>query len=137
MQKTCIVVDDIDFARKVIKEILIQAKYSVVAEATNGNEAIALYKQYRPSFVVMDAVMPQRGGVEATRKILEENKDARIILVSAIAHEQLLFEAINAGARDYIVKPFSPEELLRAVDKAIEDEDDGSRQMSVGGASGG
>ena len=133
MQKTALIVDDIDFARRVIREILINAKYTVIAEATNGNEAIVLYKQYKPDFVIMDVVMPQRGGIEATRKIIEEDKNAKIIMCSAMVHEQLLFEAINAGARDYIAKPFSAEDLLKAVEKVTEAYDE---IVNVGGASG-
>lgn len=124
MAKTALVVDDVAFARKVIKEILTAAKYTVLAEAANGDEAIAMYKKFKPDFVTMDVVMPVRGGIEATRKILEDDKDARIIIVSAMGHEQLLMEAINAGARDYILKPFSAEDVVRAVEKLLADADD-------------
>ncbi|MBI3543246.1 MAG: response regulator [Deltaproteobacteria bacterium] len=124
MPKTALVVDDVAFARKVIKEILTAAKYTVVGEAATGDEAIAMYKKLSPSFVTMDVVMPVRGGIEATRKILEEDKDARIIMISAMGHEQLLMEAINAGARDYILKPFAAEDLVRAVDKLMADADE-------------
>lgn len=124
MAKTALVVDDVAFARKVIKDILTAAKYTVVGEAATGDEAISLYKKLQPTFCTMDVVMPIKGGIEATRKILEEDKDARIIMISAMGHEQLLMEAINAGARDYILKPFSPEDLLRAVEKVLVDSDD-------------
>lgn len=122
--KTALVVDDVAFARRVIKEILTAAKYNVIGEAANGDEAIQLYKKLQPDFVTMDVVMPVKGGIEATRKILEDDKDARIIMISAMGHEQLLMEAINAGARDYILKPFSPDDLLRAVDKLSSDADE-------------
>lgn len=124
MNKTALVVDDVAFARRIIKDILTGARYTVVGEAANGDEAISLYKKLQPNFITMDVVMPVKGGIEATRKILEEDKDARIIMVSAMGHEQLLMEAINAGARDYILKPFSAEDLIRAVDKLMADSDD-------------
>ena len=124
MAKTDLVVDDVAFARRVIKEILTAARYTVIGEAANGDEAISMYKKLQPNFVTMDVVMPIKGGIEATRKILEEDKDARIIMISAMGHEQLLMEAINAGARDYILKPFSAEDLTRAVDKLMADADD-------------
>jgi two-component system chemotaxis response regulator CheY len=124
MAKTVMVVDDVAFARRVIKDILTSAGYSVVGEAANGEEAIAMFKKLKPQFVTMDVVMPVRGGIEATRKILEEEKDAKIIMISAMGHEQLLMEAINAGARDYILKPFSAEDLIRAVEKLLEGDDD-------------
>lgn len=120
MAKTALVVDDVAFARRIIKDILTEAKYTVVGEAANGDEAIQMYRKHSPNFVTMDVVMPTKGGIEATRKILEEDKDARIIMVSAMGHEQLLMEAINAGARDYILKPFSKDDLLRAVEKLFE-----------------
>ncbi len=120
MQKTALIVDDIAFARRVIKDILIAAKYTVVAEASNGAEAIQMYRQYKPDFVTMDVVMPIKGGIEATRQILEEDDKAKIIMVSALAHEQILMEAINCGARDYILKPFMPEDLLKAVEKVLQ-----------------
>ncbi|HRK02119.1 MAG TPA: response regulator [Oligoflexia bacterium] len=124
MAKTAMVVDDVAFARQVIKEILTRAKYNVVAEASNGDEAIAMYEKYRPDLVTMDVVMPIRGGIEATRTIIDRNKSARIIMISALAHEQLLMEAINAGARDYILKPFGAEDLLKAADKVLKDDED-------------
>jgi two-component system chemotaxis response regulator CheY len=122
--KTVLIVDDVAFARRVIKEILTAAKYTVIGEASNGDEAVNLYAKYKPDFVTMDVVMPVKGGIEATRMILDQNKDARIIMVSAMGHEQLLMEAINAGARDYILKPFSPEDLIKAIDKLLQEDDD-------------
>ncbi|MBI3557720.1 MAG: response regulator [Deltaproteobacteria bacterium] len=135
MAKTALVVDDVAFARRVIKEILTAARYTVLGEAANGDEAIAMYKKLQPDFITMDVVMPIKGGIEATRKILEEDKDARIIMVSAMGHEQLLMEAINAGARDYILKPFSAEDLTRAVGKLLVDADDEPILTQAKGAS--
>jgi two-component system chemotaxis response regulator CheY len=131
MAKTALVVDDVAFARRVIKDILTAAKYTVLGEATNGDEAVNMYRKLKPSFVTMDVVMPVKGGIEATRKILEDDKDARIIMISAMGHEQLLMEAINAGARDYILKPFSPEDLLRAVEKLVKDADEDTEMASA------
>ncbi|MEW6057688.1 MAG: response regulator [Bdellovibrionota bacterium] len=123
MAKTALIVDDIAFARKLIKDILTAAKYTVIAEAADGDEAVKLFEKYKPDFVTMDIVMPHKGGIEATRQILDRNKDARIIIVSAMGHEQILMDAINAGARDYLLKPFSPDDLLKAVEKVLKEED--------------
>jgi two-component system chemotaxis response regulator CheY len=120
--KTALVVDDVAYARQVIKDVLTAAKYLVVGEAANGDEAISLYAKYKPDFVTMDVVMPVRGGIEATRRILDADKDAKIIIVSAMGHEQLLMEAINAGARDYILKPFGPDDLLKSVEKILKED---------------
>lgn len=123
MARSVLVVDDVPFARKVLKEILTAAKYNVIGEAQNGEEAFHMYEQLRPDFVTMDVVMPGRGGIEATRSIIDKNKEAKIILVSAISHENLLMEAISAGARDYIIKPFSPEDLIKSIEKLFEEEE--------------
>lgn len=132
MAYTAMVVDDVAFARKIIKDILLKAKYNVLCEAENGEEAVRLYNKYKPDFVTMDVVMPKKGGIEATRQIVDGNKDAKIIIVSAMGHEHLLMEAVSAGVRDYILKPFAPEDLLRAVEKVLASEDDSNHGKDVG-----
>lgn len=131
MAKTVLIVDDVAFARRVLKDILTHAKYNVIGEATNGDEAVSLYRKHKPDFVTMDVVMPSKGGIEATRQILDGDKGARIIIVSAMGHEQLLMDAINAGARDYILKPFSAEDLLKAVEKVLREEDENSQNKGA------
>lgn len=134
MARSVLIVDDVAFARRVIKDILTAAKYNVIAEASNGNEAVTMYNKYKPDFITMDIVMPEKGGIEAARQILDGDKNAKIIMISAMGHEQLLMEAINAGARDYILKPFSPEDITRAIEKLFQEEDElsSSRGMSHG-----
>lgn len=136
MAKRALVVDDVAFARKVIIEVLTAAKYIVVGEAANGEEAVRAFKEHVPDFVTMDVVMPKMGGIEATRSIVDYEKSAKIIIVSAMAHEHLLMDAINAGARDYILKPFTKEDLLKSVAKLFQDEAEGrkSKQSSSKGA---
>jgi two-component system chemotaxis response regulator CheY len=124
--KTALVVDDIPFARKLIKDILIEAKYSVVAEASNGAEAITEYLKHKPDFVTMDLVMPLRGGIEATRNILDKDKNAKVIIITSMVQEQMMMEAINAGARDYILKPFQKQDILNAVEKILKEESENS-----------
>lgn len=136
MARTALIVDDVAFARRVIKEILTAAKYNIVGEAANGEEAVSLYNKHKPDFVTMDVVMPEKGGIEATRQILDGDRNARIVMISAMGHEQLLMEAINAGARDYIMKPFSPEDLLRAVEKVLHEEDEMANPRGIGHGTG-
>lgn len=124
MSKKVLVVDDVPFARKIIGDILRAAGHQVVGEAADGDEAMDQYAKLTPDFVTMDIVMPNRNGIEACRKIIETDQNAKIIMVSAMAHEQLLMDAINAGARDYILKPFSPDDLIKSVQKLFEDEDE-------------
>jgi len=126
MAKKVLVVDDVAFARQMISRILTAAKYQVVGEASNGEEAMEMYAKLTPDFVTMDIVMPKKSGIEACRQIVEKYPTAKIIIISAMAHEQLLMDAINAGARDYILKPFSEDDILRSVEKLFvgESEDD-------------
>ncbi|MGE4234468.1 MAG: response regulator [Bacteriovoracia bacterium] len=128
MAKTALVVDDVPYARQIIKDILTSAKYIVIGEASNGDEAVRMYGELKPDFVTMDVVMPEKGGIEATRNIMDNNKEARIIIVSAMAHEHLLMDAISAGARDYILKPFSKEDLLKAVVKALQKDETNAKK---------
>lgn len=124
MAKRALVVDDVRFARQVISRILTENNYQVIGEASDGIEAIEQYAKLEPDFVTMDIVMPRKNGIEACRTIVEKYPTARIIIVSAMSHEQLLMDAINAGASDYIIKPFSAEDLLKSVEKLFEGQSD-------------
>lgn len=130
MARGVLIVDDIPFVRKTIGNILSEAHYQIVGEAENGNAAIELFAKTRPDIVLMDVVMPDLNGIEATRRILKIDKEAKIVIVSAMDQEGLIMEAINAGARDYILKPFTPENLLRSVEHALLGEENaGDRQV--------
>ncbi len=132
MSKKVLIVDDVPFARKIIGNILRAAGHQVVGEAADGDEAVEQYAKLSPDFVTMDVVMPHSNGIEACRKIIETDQNARIIMVSAMAHEQLLMDAINAGARDYILKPFSPDDLNKSVQKLFADDEEEEGVMSHG-----
>jgi len=123
MAKTVLIVDDVPFVRKTLAEILSAAHYQVVGEASDGAEAVNQYLKLKPDFVTMDIVMPQLSGIDATRKIMKINKDARVIIISAMGQENLVMEAINVGAKDYILKPFSADDVLRTVERALIVED--------------
>src|SRR5690606_9492278 len=105
MGKTVLVVDDVAFVRKTLIEILSEAGYEVIGEAEDGEQAIEKYRTLRPAVVTMDVVMPKLGGIDATRAILKQDKNAVIVMVSAMDQMNLIMEAIHAGARDYIQKP--------------------------------
>ncbi len=127
MAKTVLVVDDMKFVRDTLRELLTEAHYEVLGEAVNGREAFEKYFRLRPDLVTMDVVMPEMSGIEACRKILKKDKNARIVIVSAMNQESLVMDAINAGARDYIVKPFRKEDILKTfenvlLDKSLEKE---------------
>jgi two-component system chemotaxis response regulator CheY len=100
--------------RKMISDILASDGFEIAGEAENGEQALRLYKELKPNLVTLDVVMPREHGLDALRKILKYDPDARIIVVSGLHQKSLLMEAIGCGARDYVVKPFDRDELLRA-----------------------
>jgi len=130
MSRNILIVDDIDFVRKTLKQILTTAGYNVVGEAANGEEAVQMYRKYKPNLVTMDLVMPVMSGIEATRMILKSDKTARVVVLSAMAQENLITEAIHAGARDYILKPFQTQDVLRVISQLISDDSGESRGKS-------
>ena len=119
MSRKVLVVDDVAFVRKTLSDLLTQAGYQVVGEATDGTDAVAKYMQLRPDLVTMDVVMPQMSGIEATKKIIKLDKDARVIIISAMGQENLVMEAINVGAKDYVLKPFSSQDVLKTIERAL------------------
>ena len=122
MSKTVLIVDDVAFVRKTLTDILTEAHYQVVGEASDGAQALDLYTKLRPDLVTMDIVMPNMSGIDATKKILKADKDARVIIISAMGQESLVMEAINVGAKDYILKPFSSMDVLKTLERAMLDE---------------
>jgi len=115
MTKTVLIVDDMAFVRKTLSELLTQAQFQVIGEASQGMEAIELYKKLRPDLVTMDIVMPKMSGIEATYKILKINPNAKIIIISGMGQDHLVMEAIEAGAKDYILKPFDASDVIRTL----------------------
>jgi two-component system chemotaxis response regulator CheY len=111
--------DDLSFMRMVQREILKDRGYVVVAEATNGLEAVELFSQHRPDLTILDITMPQMNGLEATKRILAVDPKAAIIICSALGQQKLIVEAIQLGVRDFIVKPFKPDRLVGAIRKAL------------------
>ncbi len=114
-----LIVDDVAFVRTTLATILQAAGYEVAGEAASGSEAIEQFRKLAPDVVTMDVVMPKMSGIEATRKILKEAPSARIVVISAMGQESLVMEAIHAGARDYILKPFSAEEVVRTLEQVL------------------
>ena len=108
-----LIVDDAMFMRNMIAEIFNGKNYSgeeyeVVAEAENGIEAVEMYKEHTPDIVTMDIVMPEMTGIEALREIMNLDSEANVIMCSALGQDSLVMEALDAGAKDFIVKPFQP-----------------------------
>jgi two-component system, chemotaxis family, chemotaxis protein CheY len=119
MNSTVLICDDAIFMRTMIGDILRQAGFQVVGEAENGQQAVEKYRELRPDFVTMDIVMPDMGGIDAVREIIREDPQAKILMCSAMGQQALVIEAIQAGARDFVVKPFQPSRVLEAVQRVI------------------
>lgn len=119
MAHTVLVCDDAIFMRTMIADILTQAGYQVVGEAESGVEAVQRYQDLKPDLVTMDIVMPEMGGIDAVREIIKLDPDARILMCSAMGQQALVVEAIQAGAKDFVVKPFQPARVLEAVQRLL------------------
>jgi two-component system, chemotaxis family, chemotaxis protein CheY len=119
MAKRVLIVDDAVFMRDMIKDIFAGNEFQIVGEAVHGVEAVDKYKELRPDLVTMDIVMPFKSGIEATKEILAFDDSALVVMCSALGQESLVMEAIEAGAKDFIVKPFKAEDVLNVVRKAL------------------
>ncbi|MCL2572976.1 MAG: response regulator [Defluviitaleaceae bacterium] len=117
--KTILLVDDAAIMRMMLKDILTKNGYDVVGEAENGVKAVEKYKELKPGLTVMDITMPEMNGIQATKAIKEFDGGALIIMCSAMGQQSMVIESIQAGARDFIVKPFQPDRVLEAVQKVI------------------
>ncbi len=119
MNQTVLVCDDAIFMRTMISDILSQAGFEVVGEAESGLQAVEKYRALKPDLVTMDIVMPDMGGIEAVREICKDDPEAKILMCSAMGQQALVVEAIQAGAKDFVVKPFQPSRVLEAVQRVL------------------
>lgn len=119
MLRTVLICDDAVFMRTMLADILTQAGFAVVGQAQTGEEAVNRFKELLPDLVTMDIVMPDMGGIEAVRRIVADYPDAKILMCSAMGQQSLVVEAIQAGARDFVVKPFQPSRVLEAVQRVL------------------
>lgn len=114
-----LIVDDAAFMRMMIKDILEKNGFEIVGEASNGIKAVELYKKENPDVVTMDITMPDMDGIEAVKAIREYNPSAKIVMCSAMGQQTMVMDAIKAGAKDFIVKPFQPDRVLEAIKKVV------------------
>jgi two-component system chemotaxis response regulator CheY len=115
-----VLVDDAVFMRRQLREILEGGGYDVVAEGEDGAAALELYETHRPDLMTLDLVMPRMSGVEALKELRRRHPEARVVVCSSVSDQPSIFEAIGLGARDYVLKPISPERILAAVAKALQ-----------------
>ncbi len=115
-----LITDDTLFMRVTLKGILGSNGFSEIIEATNGEEAVQQYQQHRPDVVLMDITMPVMDGIAATRKIREFDPNAKIIMCTALGQKEMVLQAVEAGARDFIVKPFQTDRVIETVRRLAE-----------------
>jgi len=118
--KRVLVADDASFMRQMIRDIIEPEGYEVVGEASDGVEVVDKFKELSPDLVMMDIVMPKRSGIDAVKAIKVDNPGACIVMCSALGQETLVMEAIQAGAKDFIVKPFKPDAVVSTLAKVVE-----------------
>ena len=111
--------DDAAFMRMMVKDILGKNGYEIVGEAENGLKALEKYQELKPDLTTMDITMPEMDGITAVKEIKKVDPNAKVIMCSAMGQQAMVIEAIQAGARDFIVKPFQPDRVLEAVRKAV------------------
>ena len=119
MAKNILICDDAAFMRMMIKDILTKNGYNVAGEAENGAKAVEKYAEVKPDLVLMDITMPEMDGIQALKKIKSADPAAMVIMCSAMGQQAMVIEAIQAGAKDFIVKPFQAERVLEAVKKVV------------------
>ncbi len=119
MPERLMVVDDTLFMRRMLRDLLTRQGYEVVAEARNGREALENYQQVHPDLVIMDITMPEMDGISAVSAIRQVDPAARIVMCSALGQDGPVMEALQAGALDFVLKPFLPEKVLEAVQKNL------------------
>ncbi|KYD09414.1 response regulator [Caldibacillus debilis] len=114
-----LVVDDAAFMRMMIKDILVKNGYQVVGEAADGKQAVEKYKELQPDLVTMDITMPEMDGIAALKEIRSFDPDAKVVMCSAMGQQAMVIDAIQAGAKDFIVKPFQADRVLEAIRKTL------------------
>ena len=119
MAKRVLVCDDAAFMRMMIKDILSKNGYNIAGEAENGVKAIEKYKEVNPDLVLMDITMPEMDGIQALKAIKAADSGAKVIMCSAMGQQAMVIESIQAGAKDFIVKPFQADRVIEAVKKVI------------------
>lgn len=119
MAKRVLIVDDAAFMRMMIKDILSKNGYEVIGEAENGLRAVEKFKSETPDLVIMDITMPEMNGIQAVKEIRKIDGNAKIIMCSAMGQQAMVIESIQAGAQDFIVKPFQAERVIEAIKRAV------------------
>ena len=116
---TILIADDAEFMRDILRQIIEDMDWSVVAEAADGQEAITLYRKMRPDLALLDITMPRMDGTEALTAILAEDPDAQVVMISALGQKDQVLDAIKAGARDFIIKPLDQDRVTDTLERIL------------------
>ncbi|WP_339063308.1 response regulator [Tepidibacillus marianensis] len=119
MSKRILVVDDAAFMRMMVKEILTKNGFEVVGEASDGVQAVEKFNELRPDLVTLDITMPEMDGITALKEVRKIDPNAKVIMCSAMGQQAMVIDAIQAGAKDFIVKPFQADRVIEAISKAL------------------
>ena len=119
LDHTILIADDADFMRSMLRQIIEDMGWSVIAEAADGHEAIEKYRTCRPDLVLLDITMPNLDGPEALRSILAENSEAQVVMITALGQKDQVLQAIKAGARDFIIKPFDHDRVADTLERIL------------------
>ena len=119
MAETVLIVDDSEFIRLNIRKIIEQIGHTVIAEADNGGDAIEQFKQHKPSVVTLDIIMPKMNGLQALQQLLKYDPEAKVLLVTAMAHEPIIKKALKMGAMSFVIKPFKTNEFIKGFNSII------------------
>lgn len=114
-----LIVDDATFMRMMLKDILTKNGHTIVGEATNGREALEKYQEVNPDLVTMDITMPEIDGLQGLKNIKAVDPNAKVVMCSAMGQQMMVIDAIQSGAKDFIVKPFQADRVLEAINKAL------------------
>jgi two-component system chemotaxis response regulator CheY len=120
MKGRVLLADDALFMREMIREIIEPDGFEVIGEASDGVEAVEQFRKLQPDIVTMDIVMPRLSGIDAVEQIMQIDASAKVVMCSALGQEALVMEALKAGACDFVVKPFKPEDVLGTLTKVLE-----------------
>ena len=119
MGHTILIADDAEFMRDMLRQIIEDMNWTVVGEAGDGREAITLYKNNKPDLVLLDITMPNLDGTQALKAILADDPHAQIVMITALGQKDQVLDAIKAGARDFIIKPFDHDRVTETLDRIL------------------
>ena len=120
-KSTAMIVDDSEVIREILRDLLTLGGYSIIAEASDGVEAVTLYNKLKPDLIIMDVIMPRDDGLKATKNIISQHKNAKIVMCSSITDDSLILSAYDAGASGIIFKPFVAEQVLEVINSVMQE----------------